>query len=77
MDNRVSLGCGTLILIALIVVIFGNMGGHDASHQVNALQEQIAKLNLTVDKLQAKLDDQTKKLDLILSTINAQKAGQK
>lgn len=28
-DQKVSLGCGTLILIAVIVLIFGNAGSND------------------------------------------------
>lgn len=71
MDNqsKVSLGCGTLILIALIVIIFGNMGGRDATQQVNNLEQQVVKLSQAVEKLQAQLDDQSKKLEVILSAV--------
>ena len=50
----VSLGCGTLILIALIVMIFS--GGGDDSGAIRALQSEIQSLEQKIDDLDGKLD---------------------
>ncbi len=44
----VSLGCGSLILIALIVMIFSNRGPS---------QESIERLNRTINRLEQKVED--------------------
>jgi hypothetical protein len=46
--QKVQLGCGTLILIALIVIVFGNQGGHDATSEINNLRNEIQKLQQAV-----------------------------
>jgi hypothetical protein len=46
--QRVSLGCGTLILIALIVLIFSNAGGDHRADLAPVLQR--------LDKIEQKLD---------------------
>jgi hypothetical protein len=45
--QKASLGCGTLILIALIVMIFGNQGGRDET-LVRGLRDDVQKLQKTV-----------------------------
>ena len=47
--QQVSLGCGTLILIALIVLIFG--GGHvgDLKHDVHGLSTEVRNLKTAID----------------------------
>lgn len=47
---KVQLGCGTLILIALIVMIFSGRG------QQTALQETVQQLNSKLDRLEQKID---------------------
>lgn len=39
--QEVSLGCGTLILIALIVLIFGRSGTRDLERQVESLRTEV------------------------------------
>ncbi len=60
-DQRpVSLGCGTLILIALIVMIFSN-----ASHQhcdTTSLEREIQKLHTQIGVLRDSIDQQTVQL---------------
>lgn len=46
---RVSLGCGTLILIAIIVMIFS--GGGDHSEAVRGLQKEIQRLEQKIDDI--------------------------
>jgi septal ring factor EnvC (AmiA/AmiB activator) len=73
-DNKASLGCGTLILIALIVMIFGNSNGGDnkkISDQLNSLQTEIGQLRSSVEKQ----SDTLKKIEKSLSEINERSKG--
>ncbi len=51
---RVSLGCGTLILIAIIVVIFSR--GGDESGAIRALQTEIRALEQKIDGISLQLE---------------------
>ena len=55
-DNKVQLGCGTLIIIALIVIIFS--GGRD----VDKLQRQLNDMSRQLDRLEQKVDALSKQL---------------
>jgi hypothetical protein len=51
-DNRsqhATLGCGTLILIALIVMIFGRGDTKDLEREVRDLKAEVAALKKTVE----------------------------
>ena len=50
-DNKVQLGCGTLIIIALIVMFFS--GGRD----VDKVQRQLDAMSKQLDRLEKKVDD--------------------
>ena len=54
-DRTVSLGCGTLIIIALIVLFFS--GGRD----VDKLQRSIDQLESKIDRLEMKIDELSKR----------------
>lgn len=61
--QEVSLGCGTLILIALIVLIFGRGGAGDLEREVRGLRSDVGELKKAVEAqtdqvraLQDKLD---------------------
>jgi hypothetical protein len=51
-NHEVSLGCGTLILIALIVIIFGRGGTDDMERELKGLRAE-------VNELKAAVQDQT------------------
>jgi hypothetical protein len=54
----VSLGCGTLILIALIVLFFSSRGNEDTYElkmEIQRLQKQVGALQSTIDDQNAKL----------------------
>ena len=55
-DNKVQLGCGTLIIIAIIVMLFS--GGNDS----RKLRSQLDDLNRKVDRLEKKIDELSLKL---------------
>jgi hypothetical protein len=54
-NRNVSLGCGTLIIIALIVLIFS--GGRD----VEKLEKSIEQLEIKIDRLETKIDELSKR----------------
>lgn len=56
-QSKVQLGCGTLIVIAIIVMIFS--GGRGSSQ----LRSEIQQLNQRIGRLEAKIDSLSKKLD--------------
>jgi len=65
-DNRtqqVSLGCGTLILIALIVLIFSGRGSKDLTHEVHALRSEVGELKKSVEAQTAEIKSLQQKLE--------------
>ena len=50
-SQKVSLGCGTLILIALIVLIFSNSGAKENTRQLNEIKTELTKLREEVASL--------------------------
>lgn len=61
--QAVSLGCGTLILIALIVLIFGGRGVTDLRRDVRALRSEVVELKKSVDAQAAEIRTLQQKLD--------------
>jgi len=55
-NNNVQLGCGTLILIAIIVMVFS--GGDDAKK----LRGQLDEVDRKIDRLEKKIDDLSQRL---------------
>ena len=61
--QEVSLGCGTLLLIALIVMFFSGRGTGDLERRISRLQSSVRELKTTIDgqtheirQLQQKID---------------------
>jgi hypothetical protein len=48
-QHQVTLGCGTLILIALIVMFFSGPGVGDLEREVRALRSDVGDLNKAVE----------------------------
>ena len=55
-DNKVQLGCGTLIIIAIIVMLFS--GGSDSRR----LRGQLDDVNRKLDRLEKKIDELSQKV---------------
>ena len=71
-NNKVSLGCGTLILIALIVMIFGNSHRDDDTHlkqQIATLQSDVSELKSDVSSLKSDIKDQSATLSKIKDSL--------
>lgn len=72
-SQKASLGCGTLILIALIVMIFGNANrGNDAqlTTQIQSLQSQINGLTSSVNSLKKNIQEQSGDLTKIQKSLD-------
>ncbi len=64
-DRRATLGCGTLILIALIVIIFSK-GGSDE------LGKELRKTTTRLESLEKGIGDQKAQLDQLRATLERQ-----
>jgi TolA-binding protein len=64
-SQKANLGCGTLILIAIIVMIFGNAGNDELSQDVQQLRQQISGLNTSVQRLESRIEEQSKQLKAV------------
>jgi hypothetical protein len=53
--QQASLGCGTLILIALIVLLFSGRGVSEVKDEVKRLQTSVAELHAKIDAQDAVL----------------------
>ncbi len=65
-DNRnhqVSLGCGTLILIALIVLFFSGRGTNDVAREVRELRSDVGELKKSIETQNGELKLLLQKLD--------------
>jgi hypothetical protein len=61
--HQVSLGCGTLILIALIVLFFSGRGINDLEREVHGLRSEVSELKKTVEAQTSELKLLQQKLD--------------
>lgn len=59
--QRATLGCGTLILIALIVMLFSGPKVTDLENEVKALRNDVAELKATVERQTQAIDALAKK----------------
>lgn len=54
---KAQLGCGTLILIAIIVALFSGRGDlDDLQSEVGALRDQVTRLEAKIDTLNLRLE---------------------
>lgn len=61
--QTVSLGCGTLILIALIVLIFGRGDTEALEREVRGLRSDVAQLSTGIEDLKAAVERQSEELN--------------
>ena len=58
-SRSVSLGCGTLILIAIIVLIFSKGGNEDVQREIGRLRNDVGQLQESVDRQTQLIEDLT------------------
>lgn len=56
-NRSVQLGCGTLILIIIIVVVFGNVAAQDLQRDMAALRDEMRALRDSVQVLRKTVED--------------------
>lgn len=61
--QQVSLGCGTLVLIALIVLIFSGRGTDKLEREIHDLRSEVGELKKSVEAQTAELKLLQQKLD--------------
>ncbi|HMP01650.1 MAG TPA: hypothetical protein PKD86_11125 [Gemmatales bacterium] len=61
--QQVSLGCGTLILIALIVLIFSGGGTRDLEREVQGLRSEVGELKKAAEAQTAEIKALRQMLD--------------
>lgn len=60
-DNKVNLGCGTLILIAIIVLILGVNGrDRELRNEVNQMKMAVTHLKNEIARLRQTIENQQK-----------------
>lgn len=72
-QQQASLGCGTLILIALIVLIFGNAGNQEQTEEIRDLRRQVSSLEQMVEDLRKSVERQSGELAEIKQMLVAEK----
>jgi hypothetical protein len=68
-NQKVSLGCGSLILIALIVLILGN------AHQ-DELRDQVKRLDDDVKRLESSIQLQSQEIRELKRALESSKASE-
>ena len=63
----VRLGCGTLIVIAIIVVIFGQAGREELGPDVRRLQNTLEEFQETLESQTAEIRDLSERIDSLLA----------
>jgi hypothetical protein len=61
--QQASLGCGTPILIALIVLAFSGRGNGDLEREVHGLRSEVGELKKSVEAQTAEIKSLQQKLD--------------
>jgi len=61
--QHVTLGCGTLILIALIVLFFSRPGMSDVEREVHGLRSDVGELKKTIETQSAEIKALRKELE--------------
>ncbi len=54
-DHRVQLGCGTLIVIALIVLFFSRRDTSDLDREIGALRSEVAEIKRMIESQSAEI----------------------
>jgi hypothetical protein len=75
-SNKVSLGCGTLILIAIIVLIFSSHG-NDSAPAIQQLKTSIEQQSGRINELEMKINRQTQTLETLLKESREHRSSDK
>jgi septal ring factor EnvC (AmiA/AmiB activator) len=70
-SQRVSLGCGTLILIALIVLFLGNAGEEESRQEIKALRADVQRVQTLVESQSRQLAELERTLEALAQEVRA------
>jgi len=73
--QEVSLGCGTLILIALIVMFFSGRGINDVKREIREMRDEMRDMRVTIDAQSSQLRDLEAKIDTLAPNIQLRPAN--
>ena len=62
-NQQVTLGCGTLVIIAFIVAMFSHPGGSNVESEVKHLRSDVRELKQTVETQSAEIRALREKLE--------------
>ncbi len=65
-NRNTTFGCGTIILIIIIVLIFGNTGSQQVEREIKMLDAKIDKLGSMVKKQSETIEELNKKIDALI-----------
>jgi len=68
-NRKMTLGCGTLILIALIVLIFGNISVDETTKEVKHLRQEVQALGNMVSSQGHEIEEMRKDVRRLLERI--------
>lgn len=68
-SNTVQLGCGTLILIALIVLIFSNPKSEDLGNRLETLRKEVQQNQQTLEEIKTEMETLKTQQQEILNTL--------
>ena len=54
-DQRTQIGCGTVLLIALIVIFFSRSGSNDVDRQIQGLRSEVAEIKKLIEAQSAEI----------------------
>lgn len=69
-SNTVQLGCGTLILIALIVLIFSNPKGEELGNRLKTLRKEVQQNQETLEAIKTEIETLKQQQEEILNSLN-------
>jgi hypothetical protein len=61
--QQATLGCGSLILIAIIVLMFSRPGINDLEHEVRGLRRDMTELRRSIDEQTGRIRALEEKID--------------
>ncbi len=66
-NRNTTFGCGTIILIIIIVLIFGNTGSKQVEQEMKILDAKIDKLGSMVKKQSELIEELNRKIDALIN----------
>ena len=73
-EHRVQLGCGTLIVIALIVMFFSGTDTNDLENEIRGLRSEVGEMKKLIEAQSGEIRQLREKLSPASSKVSVEKA---